>query len=211
MDGWRRAGGSRARQTEPVLIERERELAPLSQGLGEAREGRGRVILVEAPAGLGKTSLLGAAAETALGMGFACLRARAGELERDFAYGCVRQLLEPVVAHAPGPERDRWLTGAAALARPLFEPPVPGSPGRSTDAAFAMLHGLYWLLSNLADDGPVALSVDDLQWADADSLRLLVYLAPRLDGLRLAVLGASRAGDADRDLARLAAALASTA
>src|SRR5262245_60871786 len=200
------AGGWRARQTVPVLLEREVELAALSHGLGEAREGRGRVILVEAPAGLGKTSLLRAAAETAVAMGFACHRARAGELERDFAYGCVRQLLEPVVAQAPGRERDRWLTGAAALARPLFEPPIPGSPGPSTDVAFAMLHGLYWLLSNLTDDGPVALSVDDLQWADAESLRLLVYLAPRLDGLRLAVLGASRAGAADADLARLAAA-----
>jgi hypothetical protein len=40
-------------------------------------------------------------------MGLACLRARASELERDFAYGCVRQLLEPVVASAAEPERQR--------------------------------------------------------------------------------------------------------
>jgi DNA-binding CsgD family transcriptional regulator len=190
----------------PVLLEREQELAALSHGLGEAREGLGQVILVEASAGLGKSSLLRAAAATAVSMGFTCLRARAGELERDFAYGCVRQLLEPVVAPARGPERDRWLTGAAALARPLFEPPIPGALGPSTDVAFSMLHGLYWLLSNLTDDGPVALSVDDLQWADAESVRLLVYLAPRLDGLPLAVLGATRAGATDADLARLAAA-----
>ena len=190
----------------PVLFERERELAAVSHGLSEAREGRGQVILIEASAGLGKTSLLRAAAETAAGMGFTCLRARAGELERDFAYGCVRQLLEPVVAPASGRDRERWLRGAAALARPLFEPPAPGSPEPSTDVAFSMLHGLYWLLSNLTEDGPVAVSVDDLQWADAESLRLLVYLAPRLDGLPLAVLGAARAGAADADLARLAAA-----
>lgn len=190
----------------PVLFERERELAAVSHGLSEAREGRGQVILIEASAGLGKTSLLRAAAETAAGMGFTCLRARAGELERDFAYGCVRQLLEPVIAPAPGRDRERWLRGAAALARPLFEPPAPGSPEPSTDLAFSMLHGLYWLLSNLTEDRPVALSVDDLQWADAESLRLLVYLAPRLDGLPLAVLGATRAGAADADLARLAAA-----
>src|SRR4029453_7423696 len=114
--------------------------------------------------------------------------------------------LWPVAAQAPVPERERWFMGAAALARPLFERPISGSLGPSTDVAFSMLHGLYWLLSNVTEDGPVALSVDDLQWADAESLRLLVYLAPRLDGLPLAVLGATRAGAADADLARLPAA-----
>ncbi|HEX6236890.1 MAG TPA: AAA family ATPase, partial [Acidimicrobiales bacterium] len=77
----------------PVLLEREHELAALHLALSEARRGRGRMVLVEASAGFGKTSLLRAAAEDAGRMGFTCLRARAGELERDFAYGCVRQLL----------------------------------------------------------------------------------------------------------------------
>ena len=47
-----------------------------------------------------------------------------------------------------------------------------------------MLHGLYWLLNNLADGAPIVLAVDDLQWSDTESLRFLNYLAPRLDGLR---------------------------
>ena len=55
-----------------------------------------------------------------------------------------------------------------------------------------MLHGLYWLLNNLADERPVALAVDDLHWSDAESLRFLNYLAPRLDGLPLAVLASTR-------------------
>ncbi len=190
-----------------MLLEREQELAALSHALSEAQRGRGQVVLVEASAGIGKTSLLRAAVETAVDMGFVSLRARAGELERDFAYGCVRQLLEPVVARAPGPGRDRQFAGAAALAQPLFQPAVAGPLAPSTDTTYSMLHGLYWLLSNLADEAPVVLSVDDLQWADAESLRLLVYLAPRLDGLRLALLCATRTGaPANADLARLAAA-----
>ena len=69
-----------------------------------------------------------------------------------------------------------------------------------------MLHGLYWLVSNLADDGPVALSVDDLHWSDPESLRFLNYLAPRLDGLPVAVLASARSGEQVAvDLARLAA------
>jgi DNA-binding CsgD family transcriptional regulator len=191
----------------PVLLEREHELAALHLALAEAHRGRGRMVLVEASAGFGKTSLLRAAAEDAGGMGFTCLRARAGELERDFAYGCVRQLLEPVIARASGPERERLFAGAAALAQPLFAPTATAPPAEPADTTFSMLHGLYWLLNNLADEGPVALSVDDLQWTDAESLRFLAYLAPRLDGLAVAAIASARPGDARGDgVARLAAA-----
>ena len=163
-------------------------------------------MLLEAPAGLGKTSLLKAAAETAEEAGFACLRARANELERDFAYGCVRQLLEPLLAKVGDQERDRLFQGAAALSRPLFAPSGTPQPSPSADSSLAMLHGLYWLLNNLSDEGSLALFVDDLQWSDTESLRFLNYLAPRLDGLPLAVLVSTRSGDdVTPELARLAA------
>jgi DNA-binding CsgD family transcriptional regulator len=190
--------------TAATLLERERELSALGGALTEARQDRGRIVLVEAPAGLGKTSLLRAASETAAEAGFTCLGARASELERDFAYGCVRQLLEPGVARVSQPETDRLFAGAAALAKPLFAP--TGLPEPSGDRSFSMLHGLYWLLNNLADEGPVALGIDDLHWADTESLRFLNYLAPRLDGLPLAVVASTRPGEGPtRELARLAA------
>jgi hypothetical protein len=79
------------------------------------------------------------------------------------------------------------------------------------DSSFGVLHGLYWLLNNLAADGPLALVVDDLQWADAESLRFLNYLAVRLDGLPRVVLASTRAGEnVTPDLARLAAGPEST-
>ena len=193
-------------ETAETLLERELELASLSDALHAAEGGRGNVVLVEAPAGLGKTSLLRAAAESASEGGFRCLRARAGELERDFAYGCVRQLLEPVVARAEPAVRERLFGGAAALAQPLFAP-ADDCPRPASDGAFSMLHGLYWLLNNIADEGPVALFVDDLHWSDTESLRFLDYLAPRLDGLAVAVIATTRPGEGDTAaIARLAAA-----
>jgi len=190
-----------------TLLEREHELTELGRALTAAQHGRGRVVLVQAAAGLGKTSLLGVASESAAGMGFVCCRARASELERDFAYGCVRQLLEPAVARIPGPERHRLFEGAAALARPLFAPAAALSAFPLADTSFPMLHGLYWLINNLAAERPVLLSVDDLHWSDAESLRLFAYLAPRLDGLPLAVLASTRPEEGGAgDLARLAAA-----
>ncbi len=188
------------------LLERERELGELSDAVRAARAGGGRIVLIEAPAGIGKTSLLRAAARTAGDAGFMCLRARASELEHDFAYGCVRQLLEPALANATGAERDRLFEGAAALAGPLFAPTGVRHSLSAGDASFSMLHGLYWLLVNLAEERPVALSVDDLHWCDPESLRFLNHLAPRLDGLPVVVLATTRSGDwVETEVARLAA------
>ncbi len=194
---------------EPVatLLERERELTELRNALTDAARGRGRLILVEGAAGLGKTSLLRAAAEIAADSGVTCLRARANELERDFAYGCVRQLLEPAIAKASEPERERLFEGAASNARPLLATTQRLPRTAPADYAVSMLHGLYWLLNNLAAESPLLLCVDDLHWSDRESLRFLNYLAPRLDGLALAVLASTRTADrAAADLARLTAA-----
>jgi DNA-binding CsgD family transcriptional regulator len=193
--------------SKPVagLLERERELEDLGKALTEAQRGSGQLVLVEAPAGLGKTSLLEASFRTATAAGFRCLRARASELERDFAYGCVRQLLEPTIAKAAETERQRLFEGAAALSKPLFaRSGAPHEVAPSVDNAFAMLHGLYWLLNNVVGEGPVAVYVDDLHWADTESVRFLNYLAPRLDGLPITVLASMRTGlHMTADLARL--------
>ena len=58
-----------------------------------------------------------------------------------------------------------------------------------------MLHGLYWLVANLAATRPLLIVVDDAHWADEPSLRWLAYLAPRLEGLAAGLLVALRPGD----------------
>jgi DNA-binding CsgD family transcriptional regulator len=175
------------------LLDRERELDALERAVARAERGEGNVQLIEAAAGMGKTSLVRAAAESASAAGFACLRARASEFERGFAYGCVRQLLEPAVVRHP--DAESLFAGAARLSRPLFSVSDDGAGD-----GFAMLHGLYWLLNNLAADRPLALLVDDLHWSDAASLRFLAYLAPRLDGLALAVIASTRPREGDTAL-----------
>jgi DNA-binding CsgD family transcriptional regulator len=192
-------------ETAAALLERESELNEFGNALAEAHQSRGRVVFVEAAAGLGKTSLLNAASDKAAEAGFMCLRARASELERDFAYGCVRQLLEPAIARASNPERNRLFEGAAALSKPLLAPSATRLETPSANSAASIRHGLYWLLNNLADASPVVLSIDDLHWADAESIRFLNYLTPRLDGLPLGVLASTRSGEpVTADIARLA-------
>ena len=61
----------------------------------------GRVVLLEGPAGIGKSTLLSHMRPLATDLGLRWYAARGSELERDFPFGIVRQLLEPAVAADP--------------------------------------------------------------------------------------------------------------
>src|SRR5262245_26671421 len=98
------------------LVEREHELAEVDALL---ERGSG-VLIVEGGAGIGKTSLLEAACRRGQDLGYEVLRARGSELEADFAFGVVRQLLERRLARADIHEREALLLGPAAAVQPLL-------------------------------------------------------------------------------------------
>jgi hypothetical protein len=112
-------------------------------------------------------------------------------LEAGFAFGVVRQLFERRLAGAGEGEREALLAGPAGAVRPLLSGQFAVQP--AGDSSFAVLHGLYWLVVNLAASRPLLIAVDDdAHWADEPSLRWLAYLAPRLEGLAAGMLVASR-------------------
>ncbi|HXE44069.1 MAG TPA: AAA family ATPase [Conexibacter sp.] len=189
-----------------VLLDRERELAELQAIVGESTAGRGHFVVVEAQAGLGKTRLLQAAREAGAHAGMQVLSARATELECDFPFALVRQLLEPPLAAATAPERDALFEGASAAARGALGLADEPSAAPTSDR-FAVLYGLYWLTVALAEREPLLLAVDDAHWADAASLDYLGFLLPRLDAMPVLLVVACRPGTADAhsSLARLAA------
>lgn len=172
----------------PTLLDRVRPLARIDALLTGAVAGRGGVLVVEGEPGIGKTALLADAAERGAGRGLAVLRARAGELERAYPYGVVRQLFAGVLAAAGPARRDELLSGAAGLAAAVLDPAVDHGP----ESAMAVEHGLHWLTAGLAGESPLLLLVDDGHWSDEPSLRWLVYLSRRLDDLAAAVVVATR-------------------
>src|SRR5213083_1515188 len=115
---WGPTEGSRV-SAAPDLLEREGELAQLGALVDAAREGAGRLVLVEGGAGIGKTRLAAARGRGAEA-GMEVLHARGGELEREFPFGIVRQLFEPTLVGVRKAERRDILSGAADLAAPLF-------------------------------------------------------------------------------------------
>jgi len=177
-----------------ALLERDSALAQVDQRLGAAVAGEGSLLLVEGPAGIGKTHLILAALRRGRELGLDTLSARGAELERDFAYGVVRQLFEAPVLAASPPERAELLAGAAGRAAALFGAAAPqdDAAGGLLDPSFAILHGLYWLCANLGRRSTLLLCIDDAHWADQASLRFLNYLGRRVEELPIAVVAATR-------------------
>jgi class 3 adenylate cyclase/DNA-binding CsgD family transcriptional regulator len=186
------------RDEQLALLERAEELAAVDAAIRGAPRGAGKLVVIEGPAGIGKTSLLAEGRARAAASSLTVLYARSSELEAAFSFGVVRQLFEATVATAAEEEQSHLLSGAAAQAARLFgSGPTDGS---NEEDVYALLHGLYWLTVNLAESGPLALAIDDVQWSDPQSLRWLAYLTRRLEGVPVCVLATLRPIDDEHPL-----------
>ena len=170
------------------LRERAAELTQLSAVLAATGIGRGQVCVVEGPSGVGKSRLLDECAASADALGMRTLRARCSELTRDYSFGVARNLFEGSVFRADVGTRATLMQGPAALSEPVF------GQGEASDV-FGVIHGLYWLTVNLAEQRPLVILVDDIPWADDFSLRFLAYLAERVDDVPVALVVSVRSGD----------------
>ncbi len=158
------------------LLDRAAEVAAIAAAIESACAGSGSTLLVEGVAGIGKTRLLVHACEQAAQAGMTVLAARAAEFEDGYAWGVVRQLFEAEIRTGG---RQRPADDAVALAALALTRDAP--PG--DEDSFAVLHGLYWLTADIAQQAPLLLAVDDLHWADRPSQRFVAHLAHRLEGL----------------------------
>jgi predicted ATPase len=157
---------------DPTFIGREAELGVLRARLDEVRAGEPRVILVEGPAGIGKTSLL---RRFLAGAPDVRVISGAGAAEEQFLpYGVAEQLARSA--------RIPLTDDLAALGRRSDRSPEPVTVG----AAFLDL------LGTLQRHGPVVIAVDDVQWADRPTLLALLFVLRRLHADRVLALFAGR-------------------
>ncbi|WP_411133749.1 helix-turn-helix transcriptional regulator [Streptomyces sp. C10] len=176
------------------LVGRERELAAMDAVAAEVLSGGPRVVQLEGSAGIGKSALL--STWWARNEQFRVLRARCHPLEREFAFGAVRQLFKPLLAAVSDTDRARLLE--AATLRALDDAAVPDPPPEAANATAATLRELDALVSRLSRRQPLLLAVDALQWIDQPSLRWLVHFVGRADSLPVLIAVTTRSAEGRR-------------
>ena len=207
-----RQGGGAAGPATPAglragraaLVGRAGPLAALAGHLAEAGAGRGTVVALAGEPGVGKTRLLEAFPPD--GAAAAVLRGGASPAEGMPPYLPFLEALGGYVATAPL-ERLRREVGpgprGASLAALLPElparlgPPAAGHPLGPEQERFRLYEAVAgFLVAIAAGGGPVVVLLDDLQWADAATLDLLVHVAGRLREAPLLTVCAYREGEA---------------
>ena len=178
-----------------LLLERDSELQAVSRLLANAGAGRGRLLVVEGQAGLGKSTLIDQLEALAISDGFVVLRAAGRELEQALGWGVARALFEPWLLARPLGDREDLLAGPASSASLLLGPEGEVGELPASEVSFGILHGLFWLTARIAESQPTLLVVDDAHWADEPSLRLLAYLLGRIRDQRVGLLVAARSGE----------------
>ncbi len=183
------------------LYERESLTAQADQALDDLCEGfrvggtdLGSLLLYSGEAGLGKTSML---AELRRGVGdrrsagtITLLTARGGEQQRNVPFHVVRQLLQPALAKLGEAQRRELFESWYDIAAPALGLAAPS--GTQSDPQ-GVRDALDWVMARLAvRQGPLVLIVDDLHWADLESLSWLAAFASRVPGLPLLVALAFR-------------------
>src|SRR5271169_1708784 len=163
-----------------MLWGRRQQCGALDGLLADVRAGRSRALVVRGEPGIGKTALLGYAAETV--QDFRAARAEGVESEMELPFAALHQLCGPVLGRLdrlPDPQRDAL--GVAFGLR----------PGSAPDRFLVGLAALG-LLSDAAAGQPLLCLVDDAQWLDQASAQVLAFAARRLDAESVALLFGTR-------------------
>ena len=141
---------------ERPLLDRGEETDALQRLTADAARGIGGVVVLEGPAGIGKTALVRLAGNLAVDQGLRSLRATGSELETGFPFGVARQLLERALDELSEKDRSRSLWGTAALAaRVLSVDPRISAERTGLPAA---IHALFRLTTNLTRDQPTLIT-----------------------------------------------------
>ncbi|MGI3224558.1 AAA family ATPase [Streptomyces sp. GTA36] len=127
----------------------------------------------------------------AVAHGFTVFSGKGGEKEQEFAFHVVRQLVQPALAAMDEPERRAFLGSWYDIVAAALGLKAP-DPARAPDPT-GVRDGLDWVMTRLTMmKAPVVLLLDDMHWADVESLNWLASFAPRADDLPLLIVAAYR-------------------
>ncbi|MFD1152519.1 ATP-binding protein, partial [Saccharothrix hoggarensis] len=177
------------------LVGRTAELAAVRRLVDDVTAGHGRLLWLEGEMGIGKSAMLAAVLAHARRHGHEIAHAVADELGTRFP---LRLALDAFAVEPNSPDSRR-----AATARALGQERPAGSIFADSDPVFGAVDRLVALVEQLCADGPVAVALDDLQWADETSAHLWHRLSALARRTRLLLVGAARPVPYRAEIARL--------
>ncbi|HEY6875223.1 MAG TPA: AAA family ATPase [Candidatus Dormibacteraeota bacterium] len=184
----------------PILVGREAELTELEDALLAAARGEGRMVLLSADAGMGKTRLGLELAERAIRMGMSAFTGVCSDSALALPYLPFLEALGNYVARSEVDSLRRRL-GSSIDELGLLFPRLGRAPRDAGDPAHAKLRffeAILQLLEVAAGESGLLLVLEDLQGADDSTRELLDYIARRLESSRILVLGTYRADELSR-------------
>jgi DNA-binding CsgD family transcriptional regulator len=184
-------------------VGRANELDALRAALRAAEAGAGRMVLLAGEAGIGKTSIAQVFAAEAELRRATVLWGRCFEGEWQPPYGPWVEAIgdyargaDPTSLQQIGPAAPLLARLVPALRAALPDTP-PAPPLGPDEERFRLFDAVAQLIGVIAAAHPAVVVLDDLQWADRDSLRLLRYMARGARRTRVILLGTYRENERD--------------
>ena len=171
------------------FVGRSAALRRIEAAVAQARTGRGRIVVIAGEPGIGKTHLAEVSVERGAEDGLRSAWGHCRALENGAPFWPFIQLLRGALRSPSSPAIGAVVEGALALLMP--EGNLKETWGADA-SGYRMFDAMTRALQALSDDQPWLLVLDDLQWADAASLRFLAYLAPEIAHMNLVLLATIR-------------------
>jgi len=172
-------------------IGRESELGSIASFLDGVPTGPSALV-IEGEAGIGKTTLWSEAVAAARRASYAVMSCRPAHAESELPYLGLGDLFtevpDEVVAELPVPQR-----GALDVA--LLRTEGEGRPMQQRAVSAAVLNALLILARSM----PILVAIDDVQWLDPPSSRVLRFAIRRIPQASIGILVAIRSGGTDED------------
>jgi DNA-binding CsgD family transcriptional regulator/tetratricopeptide (TPR) repeat protein len=159
----------------------------LTRRLGDLLDGvprHGRMVALTGEPGVGKSAIQAATVDEARARGFRVLAARGSESETHLPFASLHQVLRPILgnaAHLPARQREALLSGFG-----MSDVAVPDR--------FLVSLAVLEMLAEQAQEAPVLVSLEDLQWMDEPTLDVVSFLARRIEAEPIMLLASLRAG-----------------